>query len=204
MEDFVLSYSKFSDLELLNILKSLLSSFTRTRKQREYKRKLSRKLTNSNSLKLFHNIPHTENSSNPAVKRLSVESVFSKRLSTRATPRSKSSPYSIDQVLTLYNIFNKLTEAYGQTTWVRRSSNFYSEIHVVLFKQFLFDCFLADKNLFSLILEPLSNSLWMGSDIFVTCLEEIHLGARWKFFASKRVKKNENNNLHKEKLICKI
>lgn len=203
METLLLSYSKYTESDLLNLIQHLISKFSKIRKVKQLSRKISKKLTNSSSLKLFHNISQVGNFSNLSAKRSSVELSFARKTLTRATPKSKSSPYSIDQILTLNNIFNKIVESYDQTTWVRRSSTCYTEIHVVLFKQFLFDCYLTDQTLLTIILEPLNKSLWMGSECFVKCLEEIHSGARWKFFASKRVKKLENNNLHKEKLICK-
>jgi hypothetical protein len=183
-----------NDHELATVLFEIIKKLRSFQPRQAGRRKTTRKLTSSSSLKLLHA---------QTTKHISQYSPVEgyRRVSLKASPRNNSSPYSLDQVLTLTNVFQQLGSFYQETAWVRNSNRL--EIHTVLLKQFLLDCYMSDQKLFQCILEPVKNKLWMTSEDFLKCIEELHMGYRWKFFASRKIKKLENRNIQKQKLLCK-
>lgn len=192
----LLFYVSLSDKEKIESISLLLKRISRYKPNRLFTRKKSKRLTSSSSLKFLHR--QTYDFSINSDKFLKDD----RRASLKLSPRASSSPYSTDQILTLNNVFMKISENFKDTSWVKDQSGKTQEIHLVLLKQFLLDSGIADSKLFSCILEPVKGKFWISAEDFVKCIEELHLGYRWKFFATSRIKKHENENIRKQKHIC--
>ena len=190
-------YVSLSDKEKKESINLLLKRISRYKTNRGFNRKKSKRLTSSSSLKFLHRQTHDFS--------LSSEKLLKgdRRTSLKLSPRASSSPYSPEQILTLNSVFMKIAETFKDTSWVKGQVGSTQEIHLVLLKQFLLDCGIAGSKLFACMVEPVRGKNWIGAEDFVKCAEELHLGYKWKFFATSRIKKHENENIRKQKHICK-
>jgi hypothetical protein len=194
--------SKLDEENLLVILLHLLSKHSTFKINLRSPRRFGKVIGSHNTYTSIQRYlsPHTI--SIPKVPRRStIEVTYSRNASFRNTPRTKSSPYTIEQTLVFQNIFIRLLDIYSKTHWVRLNPD--KEIHIALIKQFLLDCYTTDLNFFNLILTPVSKKIWVDSNSFVKCFESIHSTPGWTFFPSKRSSRDNKNNLLKQKLICK-
>lgn len=205
MDNRLIEYTLLKEDDLLNKLHIMLDKVLAAKSKYSVKRRLTRHQTGGGPVCLYGRHVSPLQLSLNFTKRNSVELNHARPGSLRSTPKAKTSPFTIEQTLTLHNIFNKLADDYNDTAWVKKSKDSSNcEISVVLLKQYLLDCWVYDARLFSLLQSPVRNQSWLTPDTFIKCHEEIHIGSSWTIFQNRKLKHSERDNMMKQKLLCKF
>ena len=193
--------SNSNDRIKTNILLSLITKYSNFKSHQRSHRTLIRNSTLTNSpayvpryLSPYNLAPLNSN------RRATVE-IYTIRDSSLSTPKSKNSAYSIDQLLTLQNIFSRIADSYSHTAWVRMKKE--PEISIIVIRQFWLDCYVCDSGFYKKLMKPIQTKDWVNSELFVKSFEEVHSQPNWRFFPSKKVIQNTKLTLLNQKLLCK-
>ena len=194
---------KASDDAIQRTVSLLLTKYSYFKRQRSFRRSKARIPTIVNSPVYLPRYLSPYDISNTKNSRRSILEIYSVGDGGRRnTPKGKSSSYSIDQVLTIQNIFTTLAGSYRNTFWVRGEREL--EISIIIIKQFWLDCSVCDSVFFGLIMKPIRNKEWINYESFLMCFEEIHNDYKWGIFSSKKSLNNMKSGLFKQKSLCKI
>ena len=134
-------------------------------------------------------------------RRHTIELYSIRNSSVRTTPKSDTNAYTLDQYLTIQNVFNKLVNTYENTAWVRETCD--KEINITLIKQFWLDSSVCDQGFFNLLLISLKDKVWINSESFTKSFNELHSEPTWNIFSPKRLASSKNEKFVIQKTLCK-
>lgn len=120
------------------------------------------------------------------------------------TPKGKVSSISIDQLILLKNVFEKIGENYSQTSLTRYETE--REISISAIKQFWIDCFICDHRLMHLLMQTISDKKWVKCEDFIKCFENFQTDLMYNASPSKNqfdVNKKKKD-LEIKKLLCNL
>ncbi|CAG9331418.1 unnamed protein product [Blepharisma stoltei] len=108
--------------------------------------------------------------------------------------------YSLDQYWTMDIIFHSLIDKYKTTSWTRDNKG-EPEAHRVIVKQLWLDCYASDSHFWSLLTDPIEGLIWVNSDNFIKCLENLQESSSWNIFTPKIFAKKNKKSLRVQRQL---